>query len=280
MLKLVARKLLPAGGHGPIWRALSRADQRWKGRHLTRMRRTAWGQKPGARVRFLDYAVRITDGPNFYMQYKDEFIHEIYRFRAIRPDPFIIDGGSNIGLSILYFKRLYPHARILGFEPDPAIFSLLKENISENGLEDVTLINAGLGADSGILNFVSDGSAGGHLGEGTTGIPVRVERLSDYLSEPVDFLKLNIEGEELPVLRQVEASGRLVNIRELVLEYHGRPGMEQRLGPLLDLLDRQGFRYLVHDFDGESCGASKPPFHLAKDTFWVCLVYGRRMDPG
>ena len=93
---------------------------------------------------FLGYTVHITDGPNFYMQYKDTFIKRIYDFKAVRTDPLIIDGGSNIGMSILYFKRIYPAARIIGFEPDSVIFRILRENVTHNRLKDVTLINAGL----------------------------------------------------------------------------------------------------------------------------------------
>jgi hypothetical protein len=105
-----------------------------------------------------------------------------------------------------------------------------------------------------------------------------MERLSDYLDEPVDFLKLNIEGEELPVLQEAAASGKLRNVREMVLEYHGWPDGEQHLGDILNLLDRHGYRYLVHDFDAETCGTSKPPFHLTPETAWFCLVYARRLD--
>jgi len=235
-------------------------------------------QKAGSLVRFLNYTVRITDGPNFYMQYKDEFIRRIYHFDAVRPDPLIIDGGSNMGMSILYFKHVYPEARVIGFEPDPAIFRILQENVTRNGLTDVTLINAGLSAQAGTVTFTPDGSAGGHIGGGQSSIEVRMERLSDYLSEPVDFLKLNIEGEELPVLQEAAGSGKLGNVREMVLEYHGWPDGEQHLGDILNLLDRHGYRYLVHDFDAETCGASKPPFRLTPQTTWFCLVYARRLD--
>lgn len=214
------------------------------------------------------------------MQYKDEFIRQIYYFKAKRPDPLIIDGGSNIGMSILYFKRLYPLARIIGFEPDPSIFRLLEGNMNRNSIQGVDLINAGLGAESGSATFAPDGSAGGQIIDGSGGITVRQERLSDYLHEPVDFLKLNIEGAELAVLEEAENSNRLGNIREMVLEYHGWGGKGQKLGPILDLLDRQGFRYLLHDFDDETNNASKPPFRLEPKTTWFCLVYARRLASG
>lgn len=227
--------------------------------------------------RFLNYAVQITDAPNFYMQYKDEFVRRIYHFTAQRPDPLIIDGGSNIGMSILYFKHIYPAARVLGFEPDPAIFQILEANITQNHLNNVKLINAGLSAQPGTMTFVPDGSAGGHIGEGQNTTTVRMEQLSTYLEEPVDFLKLNIEGEELPVLQEIAACGKFGNVRELILEYHGWASGEQRLGDILNLLDRHGFRYLVHDFDAETCATSKPPFQLAPGRNWFCLVYARQM---
>lgn len=246
--------------------------------HLALLRRRVRSYGPNEIVRFLDYTLRITDGPNFYIQYKDEFIRGIYHFKARRENPLIIDGGSNMGMSILYFKRAYPLSRIIGFEPDPSIFPILEENMARNRVKRVRLVNAGLGAERGTACFLPDGSAGGHIAERGRRIAVRVERLSDHLNNPVDFLKLNIEGAELAVLQEAAAAGKLPNVREMVLEYHGWADGGQRLGEILNLLDRQGFRYLVHDFDDETNGASKPPFHLDPMNPWFCLVYAGRAD--
>jgi hypothetical protein len=49
------------------------------------------------------------------------------------------------------------------------------------------------------------------------------------------------------------------------------------LGDILNLLDRQGFCYLVHDFDAETCPTTKPPFRLTQETTWFCLVYARKI---
>ena len=243
---------------------------------LSRLRHKYEGLEPQSVVKYLNYHIRITDGLSFYVQCKDEFIHRIYHFEAQRRDPLIIDGGSNIGMSILYFKKVYPEARVIGFEPDPNIFGLLKENITRNKLEHVTLISAGLGAEAGTTSFIKDDSAGGQFGQAENSITVKVERLSEWLSEPVDFLKLNIEGEELPVLKEATESGKLDNVRELVLEYHGWPNGEQRLGDILKLLDNAGFRYVIHDFDYETGHATKPPFKLTPSTIWFALVYAKR----
>lgn len=244
---------------------------------LAAFRIKSFTQKPGAVMQCLDYRVRITDGPNFYIQYKDEFVNGIYRFDAQRSDPLIIDGGSNMGMSILHFKHIYPQARIIGFEPDPSLFHLLSENMTNNKIDDVRLVNAGLAAEDGESSFTSDGQAGGQLSSSGQ-VQVNMERLSKYLGEPVDFLKLNIEGTELEVLTEAAEAGCLRNVRELVLEYHGWAQQEQKLGNILNLLNAQGYRYLVHDFDAETCSASKPPFHLSANTTWFCLVYAKRND--
>ena len=106
---------------------------------IARLRKQFLSASPGSVVNFAGYRIRITDGKSFYIQCKDEFIHQIYHFESARKDPFIIDGGSNIGVSILYFKQLYPAARIIGFEPDPAVFKMLEENLAVNGIENVNV---------------------------------------------------------------------------------------------------------------------------------------------
>src|SRR3990167_3249761 len=56
----------------------------------------------------------------------------------------IIDGGSFIGLSCLYFKKKYPGARITIFEPDKNALSFLRKNIGANHIKNVEIIEKGL----------------------------------------------------------------------------------------------------------------------------------------
>jgi FkbM family methyltransferase len=244
---------------------------------LPSLKRRLCDKPPGTQIDFEGLRIRITDGPNTYMQIKDVFVRGIYRFNATRPDPLIIDGGSNMGISILAFKRDHPDCRIVGFEPDPQICDLLKENLELNGAtENVTIVSAGLGAAEGVGTFSPDGSAGGRFDDAGSTPSIRVERLSNYLREPVDFLKLNIEGQELPVLAECAVAGVLSNVRQMVVEYHGWAGGKQCLGDLLNLLDAEGFRYFVHDFDSETCTTTKPPFRHRPRAHWFCLVHAQR----
>ncbi len=236
--------------------------------------------RPG-RISIADYEVEYIDLLSFYIEYKDIFVQRIYHFQTHKAAPLIIDGGGCIGLSVLFFKTMYPKARVIAFEPDPQVFSVLQRNIRKNVADDsITLIQAGLAGESGTMTFLSDGVDGGRVvsnpAENTT--VIQTVKLSDYLTEPVDFLKLNIEGQEWDVLQELEASGKLHLIQEMVIEYHGWPRARQTLGAILELLDRHQFRYLVHDFDAETGPASKPPFSVRSDLAWYCLIYAVRVE--
>jgi FkbM family methyltransferase len=243
-------------------------------RRLRRRAHTAPRHVPGT-IELEGYSIRYIDLMSVFMEYKDIFGQEIYGFDSSRPNPRVIDGGGYIGMSVLYFKSRYPGARVTCFEPDPEVFAVLEENIRRNQLSDVDAVCAGLTAAAGEAHFSPDGADGGRLSDEGDKV-VKTVPLSSYLDEPVDFLKLNIEGFELDVLQEAEA--KLANVDQLVLEYHGWPGAPQRLGPVLDLLDRAGFRYLVNHFDYETNGSVRPPFTLRRDTQWFALVHARRND--
>ncbi len=284
-LVTVAHNVLPLSlRRALLW--IRRRANRWRmALHLARLRRRMFSSSHGANrtERLLDYTVRIHNGPIFYYLYEDIFVNHIYHFESQRPDPLILDCGSNVGLSILYFKHIYPQARVVGFDPDPAIFPCLQENITRNGLADVQLVQAALGTQETTLTFHSDGKIGSRLVEnpsenipqGWTKYEVPCVRLRDYLTEPVDFLKINIEGAEWEVL--ADSEDRLHQVREMVVEYHHMPGAPRTLHKILALLHRQGFEYLVSDFGLDGYRLVKPPIHLCPETFYCRLIYARRM---
>lgn len=217
---------------------------------------------------------QIIDGLNFYMQFKDIFIRKIYQFETSSLNPVIIDGGSNIGTSILFFKLKYPNAQIIGFEPDPGVFKILSENVERINAQLITLINAGLGGAEGEAFFNSNGNVGGSISGNQSGnFKVKIVKLSSYLQTEIDYLKLNIEGLEYDVLVEVEKAGKLGQIKQLAIEYHGWKDGPQSLGKILELLERNHFRYMVHDFDFETCSSTKPPIRFSKKSNWFCIVY-------
>jgi FkbM family methyltransferase len=163
--------------------------------------------------------------------FKEIFVGEEYHFQATSPAPVIIDAGANIGMASLYFRKLYPQAKILAFEPDPMIFTVLKANVERNRL-DIQCVNAAVDESTGTKNFFTGAecSASGslHSHESLTGATtVQCVRMSEYVGQWVDLLKLDVEGSETAVLRELAASGKLESIGQMIVEFHphkGQPG--------------------------------------------------------
>ena len=186
--------------------------------------------------------IALTD-PYWYLFCYDEiFKDEIYKFQTNATDPYIIDCGANIGLSVIYFKHLYPNARVVAFEPDQEIFDVLKLNVATYELEDVTLFPNAIWNAETELDFQPDGSVGGRLWEGGEGARrVKTARLKNFLDQKVDFLKIDIEGAELEVIKDCEEA--LVNVEHLFVEHHGMQDGENSLAEILRILRNAGFRY-------------------------------------
>lgn len=222
------------------------------GRLALRVRNTPFGRLPnplpllGCRVRY------FTEGHLRFLL-EEILFDRCYRFTAQRPDPLIVDCGSNIGISILFFKALYPDSRIIAFEPDPTTFQLLVENISENGLTNIELHNVALcDRDKSIEFFIAPDEEGSltmsvhrERAQGTA-ITVRGKRLSHFIPDRVDLLKMDIEGSEGSVFGELEASEALPRIHQIHMEYHHhvRPE-EDKMSEILALLERNGFGYQV-----------------------------------
>lgn len=205
----------------------------------------------GGATQFLGKPLRYTDAPGLLHSIREIFVEEVYRFQAQSDAPHIIDAGANIGLSVLYFKRLYPNSTVIAYEPDPTIFSALEKNVG--GLKGVELRQAAAWTEDTTLTFYMEGSLAGSTEIDFIGkqVPVAVksERLKSELAKrPVDFLKIDIEGAETAVLFDIEEE--LERVHHLFFEYHSIPEKAQSLGDLLNLVSRQGYRYSINGTHG------------------------------
>lgn len=200
-----------------------------------------------ASVRFLDYSIEVPDVLSFIHQYKEIFVDQSYHFKTHKPNPVIYDCGANIGLSCLFFKRIYPNCILKGFEADPNIFDLLTLNLSKN-LDDgsIELSNKAVWIHNNGVEFSTDGSDAGTLVPNRPGHNVMVEslRLKDLIkSEKIDFLKMDIEGAEADVL--IDCGSALRNTERIFFEYHSFLNEPQRLNEILNVLTLNDFRYFI-----------------------------------
>lgn len=193
--------------------------------------------------------LHIHDHPSFRLGKKELFKDEVYKFVSSKKEPFIIDCGSNIGMSILYFKTLYPAAKVIGFEADPYIFNFLEKNIRSYGFDNVSVFNKAVwDAEGETLSFLAEGGAGGRLQEQSDAakyIDVKTIRLKNYIVEEIDFLKIDIEGAEYNVI--ADCSDELKFVKHLFIEYHSMENKEQNLHRILEIVHRAGFRYHIKE---------------------------------
>ena len=192
------------------------------------------------------FPCRIPDGPSFLASWEEIFDREIYNFRQSNDEPRILDCGANVGVSCLYFRKCFPHARITAFEPDPKIFAYLQSNLACSGCHDVELIAKAVWSSNTTLRFWSEGADAGRIdsGERPNAIKIPAVRLRDFLNEPVDLLKMDIEGAETEVM--LDIAPRLRNVRNVFVEYHSFTGKPQTLGILVQTLIEAGFRVQLH----------------------------------
>lgn len=232
---------------------------------------------------------------SFTIFYKNEFeidflIEEIfnqgcYHFIADNDSPLIIDCGSHIGCSVLYFKWLYPNARIVAFEPDIQSFELLKKNVVFNRLSDVSLFNIALSDFQGTALMHGDFSEtsesvgntiikewGDREGFSTKAVPV--DRLSTYLNGTcIDYLKIDTEGTELAILEDISASLGLV--KNIFVEFHEFEGNGFQLEQINEVLLCKDFKSAAHHLELGQILAGKYPKWSVQQKPVVHIIKGK-----
>lgn len=190
----------------------------------------------------------FSNGMSILHSIEEIFEEHIYRFEADNNSPYIIDCGANIGLSIYYFKKLYPESKILAFEPDKIIFDVLQKNIEYIPCnQNIEIRKEAVWIEDTYLDFFSEGGLAGSFSVDFSGRnntqKTKATDLKKYLHEKVDFLKIDIEGAENELIFNIK--DQLHNVKRMFLEFHGLTGEPQNLGDILNLLKEQGFQYYI-----------------------------------
>jgi FkbM family methyltransferase len=176
------------------------------------------------------------------------FVDRIYE-QPFGPQPYILDCGANVGLSVRYFKSIAPDAIIEAFEPDPANFALLEKNVAPCG-NGIVLHRKAIWKENTVLRFESGGLMSSRIADGAEAggkqmVDVEAVRLKDWLQRPVDFLKIDIEGAEYEVLRDVQDS--LGAVKCMFIEYHGTYAQNGELVDMLRMVQQAGFHFYIKE---------------------------------
>ena len=181
--------------------------------------------------------------------FNEIFYRGIYKFNTEIKNPLIIDCGSNIGLSVLYFKSIYPKSHIIAFEPDEENFEILRTNTQVNSFTHLELHKKAVWINDGNISFQSKGSEASRILAQPTDTNYNVPsiRLSTMLSNitSVQFLKIDIEGAEYEVIK--DCSDQLKKIDNLFLEYHGKVDETSQLNEILSIISMADYNVYIEN---------------------------------
>jgi FkbM family methyltransferase len=187
-------------------------------------------------------------------RHEDEMID---RFDAKHGDT-VIDIGAHMGrYTIISSKRVGKEGKVIAIEAHPGNFGLLRRNIALNRLTNVTAINCAVYSKKMPLKlYLPDEDSGYTMHHSVMSsylvtkykeaerkyMEVQADTLDSLLHragvDRVDWIKIDVEGAELEVLKGAgETLSKNKNI-SLLVEVHGR----ETYAPAMDLLRTHGFR--------------------------------------
>lgn len=200
------------------------------------------------------YEIWYENSDEFYELKKEIFGANAYYLELEAETPRIIDSGAHIGMATLYFKTMYPRARITAYEPVSANYALLNRNVRENQLQDVEIRQLAVAPKTGKLKIYEPSgetawkSGSGIIPNGWRGvqntheIEVQAIGIHEILQEKIEIFKMDIEGMEYEVIRN--AKPLLRNVKNWIIETHPRSG--HRVEEIVKTMLASGYRVEQH----------------------------------
>lgn len=186
----------------------------------------------GQRVRWIAQTPQRMRHPELWDMYLEDGRIKLALTELIGPDDNCVDVGAHIGSMLAEMRHLAPNGSHVAFEPTP-----MKARWLRKKFPDVEVIEAATAEEPGVALFYDDIDRPGFSGlerpvDDSTirNYEVRVACLDDELQhrDRIDFLKIDVEGAELPTLRGADAV--LARHKPVVLFECGTDPHLQRFG--------------------------------------------------
>lgn len=199
--------------------------------------------------------------------------------------PLFVDAGANVGAWTVALAAAHPNAHVYSFEPTPGTFRMLSNNIALNRLQNVTAMQVALSDSAGPVPFQISKSASifnrlapgayhpedyRHRFAGSRVIEVESISLDDFCRnsdiDKVGFLKLDVEGAEVRVLRGARnlLRNRAIELIWLEVEPDNLRETGDSINSLAEFMATVG--YTLHFL--QSDGYPGPAVDIRRDRTW------------
>lgn len=190
---------------------------------------------------------------------EDIFIHREYAaYFPFYEESTIIDIGAHYGyFSIFAAMNTDKKSRIIAVEPSSKNYEILKKNISATKISNIKPVHAALTSKSGEIELHQSKSFNHSL------YPIdskqRTEKVEAFSLlhfleklqiEQVDFLKIDCEGAEYPILLH-STKETLSKIKVISMEFHDFRQEAYAPQHLIQHLEKCGFEVLKYQFDSD-----------------------------
>lgn len=218
----------------------------------------------------VDVVHRTPEGLNFHLDFDDYIQRSIFYgvyepaelafARAIlRPGDVMVDIGANLGIfTLVAAQNVGGAGQVHAFEPVPANFRRLCENVALNGFGNVFTNQVAAGPVVGELQLGLDGeteltgtqmSGGYGAGSALRQLTVPMVPLDRYLAErlpdrSIRFVKIDVEGYEAEVLRgmRVLLSGQRIDFLILEINVYALSRVRAEIQDVVDQLLDPGYQ--------------------------------------
>jgi FkbM family methyltransferase len=127
----------------------------------------------------------------------------------IEKNSYFYDIGANIGWYSINIAKKMKNVKVFAFEPIPKTFGYLEKNTALNDIKNINLFNFGFSDEENefIFYYYPEGSGNASLVnlsglDEVEEVLCKVKKLDNFVENgPVDFIKCDVEGAELFVLK-------------------------------------------------------------------------------
>lgn len=227
-------------------------------RDAQRRNHQQWARHPHAVRSVKGFRISLHGNPDTPLYFNvgvagvyEPHITSLFR-KVLRKGMTVIDVGTNAGwFTLLSAKRVGSSGKVLSFEPEPANYAALCENVRLNGFQNVSTFPVALFDCEGELPLSLSSTASAwhsmvvHVGEATVMVrAVPLDRLlEDAPVDHVDLMKVDVECAEPNVL--LGATSTLERTDRLIVEWTPQAWIErgELLGRLFDRFHVNVVRY-------------------------------------